>query len=304
MDIDCCQNVRVSNCTVNSPWDDGICPKSSYALGYARPTRNLTITNCWVTGYYELGSVLDGTFKKFAPDFRVPRTGRIKCGTESNGGFINIAISNCVFEGCQGYAIESEDGALLEDVTITNTTLRDLVSGPLFMRLGARLRGPKESTKVGTLKRIMVSNLACFGAPQKICSILSGIPGASIEDVKLSNIYIETVGGATPEDAKIQPPEFESKYPDPGMFGPMPASGFFLRHVRNVEMSHVEIANTTPDARPAFYLTGVDRADFFAITAPRNADGAFALHDVKDLRIGWSRAAADTTLASIDSKML
>ena len=72
IDIDCCQNVRVSNCTVNSPWDDGICPKSSYALGYARPTRNLTITNCWVTGYYELGTVLDGTFKKFAPDFGVP----------------------------------------------------------------------------------------------------------------------------------------------------------------------------------------------------------------------------------------
>ena len=33
IDIDCCQNVRVSNCTVNSPWDDGICPKSSFALG-------------------------------------------------------------------------------------------------------------------------------------------------------------------------------------------------------------------------------------------------------------------------------
>jgi hypothetical protein len=88
------------------------------------------------------------------------------------------------------------------------------------------------------------------------------------------------------------------------MFGAMPASGFFLRHVRNVEMSHVEIANTTPDARPAFYLTNVERADFFGITAPRNADGAFALHDVKDLRIGWSRAAADTTLSTIDNKML
>ena len=35
-DIDCCHNVRVSNCTVNSPSDDAICPKSSYALGYAR----------------------------------------------------------------------------------------------------------------------------------------------------------------------------------------------------------------------------------------------------------------------------
>ena len=73
MDIDCCQNVRVSNCTVNSPWDDGICPKSSYALGYARPTRNVTITNCWVTGCYELGTVLDGTFKRFAARRARPR---------------------------------------------------------------------------------------------------------------------------------------------------------------------------------------------------------------------------------------
>jgi hypothetical protein len=48
----------------------------------------------------------------------------------------------------------------------------------------------------------------------------------------------------------------------------------------------------------------VARADFFSITAPRTADGAFALHDVKDLRIGWSRAAADTVLDSADSKMV
>jgi hypothetical protein len=74
--------------------------------------------------------------------------------------------------------------------------------------------------------------------------------------------------------------------------------------VRNVEMSHVEIANATPDARPAFYLTDVTRADFFAVTAPRNANGAFALHNVKDLRIGWSRAAADTTLGSVDNQTL
>ena len=302
IDIDCCQNVRVSNCTVNSPWDDGICPKSSFSLGYARATRNVTITNCLVTGYYELGTVLDGTFKKFAPEATVPRTGRIKCGTESNGGFINITISNCVFEGCRGYALESEDGALLEDITITNTTMRDLVSGPIFMRLGSRLRGPKESTKVGTLKRILISNLDCYNAPMNISSILSGIPGYSIEDVKLSNIYVETAGGGSAEAAAAAPPEFENKYPDPGMFGTTPAYGFFLRHLRNIEMSHVEVASAAPDARSAFYLTGVERADFFAITAP--PQGAFALHGVKDLRIGWSRAAADTTLASVDNKML
>ena len=65
MDIDCCRNVRVSNCTVNSPWDDAIVPKSSFALGYARATENVTISNCYVTGTYEMGSLLDGTLKKF-----------------------------------------------------------------------------------------------------------------------------------------------------------------------------------------------------------------------------------------------
>ena len=303
IDIDCCQNVRVSNCSVNSPWDDGICPKSSYALGYARPTKNLTITNCLVTGSYVLGSVLDGTFKKYGEGERIGRNGRIKCGTESNGGFINVTISNCVFEGCLGYALESVDGALLEDFTITNTTMRDLYSGPIFMRLGRRLRGPKETTKVGTMKRVLISNLCCFSAPHP-GSILSGIPGNSIEDVKLSNIYVETVGGGTPDMAKVVPPELEDGYPDPHRFGPIPASGFFLRHMRNLEMSHVEIANAAPDVRPSFYLTYVDRADFFAVTAPRGTDGAFALHQVKNFRIGWSRAAADAVLNDADNKMI
>ncbi|MGD0347526.1 MAG: glycoside hydrolase family 28 protein [Terracidiphilus sp.] len=304
MDIDCCQNVRVSNCTVNSPWDDGICPKSSYALGYARPTRNVTIANCFVTGCYQLGTVLDGTWKKFPAGQRAYGTGRIKCGTESNGGFINIAITGCVFEGCQGYALETVDGALLEDIAIVNTTMRDLISPPLFLRLGARLRGPKDSTKVGTLKRVLVSNLECHNAPMRVTSILSGIPGYNIEDVKLSNIYIENLGGATADAAAIKPPEKEDSYPEPGMFGQMPSLGFFLRHIRNVEMSHVELATLSPDARPAFYLQDVERADFFAITAPKTASGNFALNNVKDLRIGWSRAAADTMIESADQKMV
>jgi polygalacturonase len=304
IDIDCCQNVRVSNCTVNSPWDDGICPKSSYALGYARPTRNVTIDSCYVSGYYQLGTVLDGTFKKMGPGADTNHNGRIKCGTESNGGFINITISNCIMEGCQGYALESVDGALLEDVTITNSTMRDMFTGPLFLRLGSRLRGPKQSTKIGTMKRILISNLECYNSTRRQASILSGIPGYAIQDVKLSNIYFETAGGGTAEDARAMPTEQEDNYPDPGRFGITPSSGFFLRHMKNLEMSHVEIANTVPDARPAFFLSDMDRADFFAITAPRTANGAFILNNVKDLRIGWSRAAADTTLATVDNKTL
>jgi len=159
IDIDCCRNVRVSNCTVNSPWDDGICPKSSFALGYARPTENLTITNCYVTGGYEVGSALDGTWKPLT-DKGVWPTGRIKMGTESNGGFRNVAISNWIFESCKGLAIETEDGALVEDIAVTNVTMRDLRSAPLFLRLGTRMRGPKDA-KPGVLRRVLLSNITC-----------------------------------------------------------------------------------------------------------------------------------------------
>jgi polygalacturonase len=303
MDIDCCRNVHVSNCTVNSPWDDGICPKSSYALGYARATENITITNCYVTGDYELGSVLDGTFKRFAPDARVGRTGRIKCGTESNGGFRNITISNCVFDACNGLALESEDGALCEDIAISNITMRDIVTGPIFVRLGARLRGPKETTKVGTMRRILISNLTSYNARSRLCSILSGIPDYAIEDVKLSGIYQHSLGGALQDAVALQPPEFENNYPDPGMFGPMPSQGFFFRHIRNLEVSHVEVAAASPDPRASFYLTGVDRADFISVTAPKGVS-AFHLDQVKDLRILLSRAAKDTQRDSADNQSL
>ena len=305
IDIDCCRNVRVSNCFVNSPWDDAICPKSSYALGYNRATENLTITNCYVAGSYELGTMLDGTYKKFAPDVpRLARNGRIKCGTESNGGFKNITISNCVFDGCMGLALESEDGALCEDIAISNITMRDVVSAPLFWRLGARLRGPRESTKVGTLQRIVVNNLVSYNTGPHISSILSGIPDFPIRDIKISNVYIQHQGGGSADDAKIVMPENADKYPDPGMFGPTtPSQGFFLRHVTNLEMSHVEIQPATPDQRPSFYLEEVNRADFIAVTAPTTPP-AFALNNVTDLRILLSRAAKDTQLDSVDHKII
>ncbi len=86
IDIDCCTNTVVSNCIVNSPEDDGICIKSSYALGKEVITENLTITNCHVSGFEE-GTLLDG---RMLPCTKLyGRYGRIKFGTESNGGFRN-----------------------------------------------------------------------------------------------------------------------------------------------------------------------------------------------------------------------
>ncbi|HLP72496.1 MAG TPA: glycosyl hydrolase family 28-related protein, partial [Bacteroidales bacterium] len=142
-DIDCCRHVHISNCSVNSPFDDAIVLKSSFGLGFARFTEDVTITNCSVSGF-DIGTFLNGTYKKEnagrVPDRGVV-TGRIKLGTESNGGFRNITVSNCTFEFCRGLALETVDGGILEDITVSNITMRDCMGAPFFIRLGSRMRG-------------------------------------------------------------------------------------------------------------------------------------------------------------------
>ena len=292
MDIDSCRNVRIANCAVNSPWDDAIVPKSSFALGFPRATENLAIVNCYVTGAYEVGSVIDGSWKRFDPSARVPHTGRIKFGTESNGGFKNITVANCVFDGCQGLALETVDGAHLEDVTITNLTMRDIVSAPIFLRLGSRLRGPAESTQTGTLQRVVISNVVCSNSASQFGCIVSGSPGHPIQDLHLHNIYIQHRGGGTKEQAGVTPAEDAQKYPEPNMFGPMPSQGFYLRHVKNVSLSEIEIAALAADARPAIVLQNVDGADLFHVRAPAGAP-VLEIHDSTGVDALWVRGVKD-----------
>ena len=295
-DVDCCRNVRISNCTVNSPFDDGICLKSSFGLGYARATENVTITNCQVSGYDE-GSLLDGTFKRTYKKYSdSTTTGRIKMGTESNGGFKNVTISNCVFDYSRGLALETVDGGLLEDVTITNITMRDIVNAPLFIRLGARMRGP-DSIPVGACRRIILSNIVVYNADYRHGALISGLPGHEIEDLQMSNIRIWFKGGGTAAMAAREVPEFEKDYPEPYRWGIMPAYGFFVRHVKNLKMHDVEVGFLSPEQRPAFILDDIDGAQLYAITAQRPVGGdLLVLKNVKDFTITASKGIKDTHL--------
>jgi polygalacturonase len=302
-DIDSCRNVRVSNCTVNSPNDDAIVLKSSYGLGFARATENVTVTNCQVSGYDE-GTLLDGTFKKtqeFAPD-RDCVTGRLKFGTESNGGFKNITISNVVFDHCRGLALETVDGGHIEDVVITNLTMRDVTTAPIFLRLGRRMRGP-EGTPVGRIRRVQISDVVVSDADPRFASIIAGLPGHPIEDVRLSDIRIVYKGGGTRAQAALEPPERETNYPEPSMFGELPAYGFFIRHARGVEFSNVEVGFMTEDLRPAFHLEDVRGATFLGVAAQKAADvPTFVLKNVEDFSVRNSRPVPDTRVERTESK--
>jgi len=254
MDIDCCWNVRVSNCTVNSPWDDGICLKACFGLGYARSTQNVTITNCQVSGYDE-GTFLDGTYKRKSLGNARP-TGRIKLGTEANGGFKNITVSNCIFDYCGGLALEEVDGGWMEDIAVSNLTMRDIVNAPIFIRLGARLRGPN-NPPVGAARRIKIDNVVASEVSADHGILIAGLPDHRIEDVSLSHILILYRGGGTAEQAARVVPEFEKDYPEPSRFGIIPSWGMFARHVKNLSLDHVELRTIKEDLRPALTLDDV-----------------------------------------------
>jgi polygalacturonase len=270
IDVDACRNVRLSNLTVNSPLDDGICLKSSYGLGVARATENVTITNCQVSGYDE-GTYLDGTYKrtvKYGGARDRGPTGRIKFGTESSGGFKNITITNSVFDYCRGLAIETVDGGPIEDVTIDNLTMRDIANAPIFVRRGNRARTPGEPPP-GVVRRVAISNVVASGVSDAHGILVSGIPGYPIEDLRLSNIRVDYAGGGTKEDAALLPEEKEKDYPEPDMFGRIPAYALFARHVIGLDVRDADFTFARPELRPAIELQDVVRVDLDRIRAQR-----------------------------------
>ena len=305
IDIDGCRHVHVSDCLLNSPNDDALVLKSSYALGRLLPTEHITIVNCSVFGFDE-GTLLDGTFQKTqkqAPDKGVA-TGRIKFGTESNGAFRHITISNCTFEHCRGFAFESVDGAIIENVTVSNIVMNDILNAPFFFRLGSRMRGPDE-LQIGSLKRIMIDNVVVKANNPVYGSMLMGIPGHDIEDIRLSNIWVQITGHGTAEQAKTNVPELEEGYPDPQEFGEIPAYGFFIRHAKNIHMDNIHLEFEHPDYRPAFILEDVQGAYFDQIQA-QNMPGVakFVLKDVQDFQWKENLASKPVYFKNVNSTSL
>jgi polygalacturonase len=279
LDLDCCRHVRIADCRVNSPNDDAIVLKTSYALGELRPCEHITITGCTVSGF-DPGSLLDGTFRRTvtrSPDRDGP-TGRIKIGTESNGDFRHITIADCTFDRSRGLALESVDGAIIEDIVATRLTLRDVSNSPIFLRLGNRARGPA-GTCVGAIRRVQISHLTASDVDGRFPLLLAGLPDHPLEHITISDIHVASRGGiplaqvarqsndlvnafflraeepgVTGPRVPFAVPERPAAYPEPSMFGLLPASAVYARHVHHLEIHELSYKFAAPDERPLVVL--------------------------------------------------
>ena len=224
--------------------------RARFALGRNVITENLTIVNCQVSGFQE-GTLLDGTMKPGRG------TGRIKFGTEANGGFRNVTIANCTFRDCHGLALEEVDGGIMENISINNITMMDVVGYPIYITTGRRNRGPDVTTP-SRAANIFISNVVATGIDPMSGIQLDGLPKQPLENIRLENIHLMFKGGGTKADAVGLPRELDTDYPEPSGLGVMPAYGLYARHVHGLELANVTVGFEQLDLRPAMACFDVD----------------------------------------------
>ena len=267
-DIDCCERVVVRNCRVNTVNDDAIVLKCSYALGRPKPTEHVLIEDCEVSGY-DVGSLLDGsrtTQTEKAPDGDGP-TGRIKLGTESNGGFRHITVRRCTFTHCRGLALETVDGAEMKDIRVSYLTMHDICNSPIYIRLGDRMRAP-EGFHPSKVSDVRISHVRVIDADSRYACLIAGVEGHPVRKVRISNLYVQFRGGLTLKDVEEQRgrnpffiPEArkpgqvgEARYPEPSAHGIQPAWGFSISHAEDILLKNVRLETIRPDERPVYHF--------------------------------------------------
>jgi polygalacturonase len=277
IDIDCCRNTTVSNCRINSPNDDALCPKSSFALGRNVVTENLTIVNCQVSGFQE-GTLVDGTMK---PSLRA--NGRIKFGTEASGGFRNCTVSNCTFRSCKGLALEEVDGGIMEDITVNNLTMVDVMNYAIYITTGTRNRGGNLQ-QASSCRNILISNVIADNVGEHSGIQIMGTPAQPLENIRLDNIRLISQGGGTAQEASQVPPELGTGYPEPKSVS---AYGIFARHVRGLELANIDTSFEKVDLRPPASFSDIDglEIDNFKPQVAPNIPAALISKDVRGVVI-------------------
>ncbi len=310
IDVDGSHDVRISNCQFITG-DDGICLKSSYAV-----CENITVTNCVIH------ALCNG----------------IKFGTASRGGFKNIAIANCAISetGLAGIALEVMDGGALDGVNVSNLVMND-VGTPIFLRLGNRgkkwLDGQKPAA-TGTLRNVIISNITATLAAKGglLAASITGLPDHPIENVTISNVKIVLIPGfgrvkvdsfqlkfqsdardnlekkfggdikrLTLQDVVEKPAD----YPEYSMYGALPASGFFCRHVNGLSFHNVDLRFGQADNRSAIVVDDATNFEIDGLKAQAAPDGnpVILLSDVHSAVVRNSVAQDGTsTLVKVEGK--
>lgn len=242
IDIDCCRNVRVTNCVIDTG-DDAIVLKSTKNI----LSENICISDCVITS----------------------RWAGFKIGTESVGDFKNILFENNKIIKSEGGTIKimSVDGSTIDGVKIKNVKV-EKGSGPIFIANGYRMREyypHNKKSAPGNIKNINFENFCANVYVNQAKSInvgkgvvlITGTPTSRIENVELKDcVFNMPCGCLEKKDYKIS--ELTTGYPEFYALGTSPAYGAHIRHAENVKFCNVKFNKCNEDVREEIVIQDVD----------------------------------------------
>ncbi|WP_418944392.1 glycoside hydrolase family 28 protein [Phocaeicola plebeius] len=178
----------------------------------------------------------------------------------------DVRISNCFINSADdGICLKSHNrGAWNDRVSISNC---HIISSASAIKFGTE--------SLGGFKNVTIDNIRIKDTFRSAIAIES-VDGAEIENVKLENIEIVCPGRATRGMAYMSVsrlkdvPENEKGYPEFTMFEELPSWGFYVRHVKGIQMHNVKLRLQEDDFRPAFVFDRVSDVRLSDISLPEN----------------------------------
>ncbi|MDR1398953.1 MAG: glycoside hydrolase family 28 protein [Treponema sp.] len=224
MDIDSCQNVRISDCYL-SVGDDGIAIKSGSGedgLRVNEPSRVITVRHCMVENAH----------------------GGVVIGSETAGGVSAVQVEDCVFRGTdRGIRIKTRRGrgGAIHDLSFRSLIMEDNLC-PLainmYYRCGAglsddyfSLEPQAVSLTTPSIQNITVSDVHAT-ACRASAGFIAGLPESPVSKVRISHCDF-----ATDEASEISPDESDMFLGIP----PVQEKSFRILNTQDIELTDVQV---------------------------------------------------------------
>jgi polygalacturonase len=266
IDPDGCQDVRISNCTIETG-DDAICFYSTPIWGPVLPTENITVTNSRLSSSSSAIKFCDGNSRAVR----------------------HVTISNIIITNSnRGLAFMVFDGGIVEDVVIDNVTIDTRRfdwfwwgdGDPIHFNIKRRSeidgRTYENEPPAGIIRNVTISNVIAHGQGT---SGIQGHPDSWLEGIRLNHVRLFVSHGA---DAP-----YEST-----------TSAMTLKYARNVQMNDVDIAWEEPHATTWQYGLAADQVQDLQVDnmridpAPNSDRPVLQLNDADGVTVRQSRIAS------------
>ena len=263
IDLFCCRDVRISNCSISTGDDCITCYSMPGWLRNPRPCENIAVTNCTLTT--RCCGVRIGYAPSDLPIRNVVFSNLVMHNTRTGIDLLS-PLESALRLPCEPLA---RHGPLLENISFNNIVMETQVALYVWV-------DPKVSPPAG-IRNISLSNITA--TTQQACFV-GGTPAAPVDGLRIDNMSL-VVNGEVSGNLPVDPPEEVSRWGCPGV-----PHAFYMRHGRNVTLSrlHVSWDRARGPWRSALRARDVHGLDICSVSATPGARGRSPVVHLSNVR--------------------